>query len=125
MLGQPFVDERVIRGQQIDDVPVLADDALEQQFRFGPERLTQVIVPIRIEQAIWGGRRQISQIQPLRRSSSPARRNADPPACGAPAVPGPPGRLVCPWGQPISSSSGMVLQRKNDNREANSRSLIR
>ena len=35
---QPLVDERVVGGQQIDDVAVLADDALEEQLRLALER---------------------------------------------------------------------------------------
>ena len=50
MLGQPLVDERVVRGQQIDDAAVLADDAVEEQLDFAPHRLPQRVVEVGIDQ---------------------------------------------------------------------------
>src|SRR6185436_7943634 len=38
VLREAIVDERVVRGQQIDDAAIFANDALKEQFRFAPER---------------------------------------------------------------------------------------
>ena len=38
---QPFVDERVVRAQQLEEAPVLADGALDEQLGLAPERLAQ------------------------------------------------------------------------------------
>ena len=66
-------------------------------------------------------------MQPLRRRSwSPARASARRPACAAPAARAPPARAACPAPpRSSSSSSGMLLHRKNDRRDASSRSLTR
>ena len=44
--GQPFVEEGVVRRQQIQHAAVLAQDAVEQQLRLAPKRLTQALVEI-------------------------------------------------------------------------------
>ena len=94
MPGEPLVDERVVRGQQIDDVAILAHDAFEEQFRLAPETLPQLVVPVGIEHAVRRGRRQIPQVQQLlRRSFPPARRIEDRRACAAPAARAPSGLL--------------------------------
>jgi len=49
VLREPFIDERVIRSQEIDHIPVFADEAVEEQFSLTPERLPQVVVEIREE----------------------------------------------------------------------------
>ena len=49
VLGQPLVDERVVRRQQVDDAAVLADDAVEQQLDFAPHGVAQRIVEVRID----------------------------------------------------------------------------
>src|SRR5258705_153242 len=46
MPRQPFVDEGVVRPQQIKDTVVFLDDALEEQLRFAPEGLPQVVVEV-------------------------------------------------------------------------------
>jgi hypothetical protein len=38
MRGQPFVHERVVGRQQVRDVPVLANDAVEQQLGLAAKR---------------------------------------------------------------------------------------
>ena len=46
MLCQSFIHERVVRLKQIDHAAVLADHAVEQQFRLAPERLAQVVIEV-------------------------------------------------------------------------------
>ena len=67
VLGQPLVDERVVRRQQIGDAAILADDAVEQQLDFAPHRLTQRIVEVGIEQRQRADALQAAQVQPLAR----------------------------------------------------------
>ena len=52
MTGEPLVDERVVRGQEIQDAAVLADDAVEQELDLAAKRLPQVVVEIRIDAGI-------------------------------------------------------------------------
>ena len=47
VLRQPLVDERVIRGQQIEDAAILMDDAAEEQLDLALVRRPQVVVEIR------------------------------------------------------------------------------
>ena len=72
-------------------------------------------------------RRQIPQIQPLPGEIVDQRiAIAGRPACGAPAASAPRRRSACPpRPDPSSSSSGTLLHRKNESREASSRSLMR
>ncbi len=65
MLGQPLVDERVVRRHQVKDVPVLMDDAAEKQLGLALKRLPQIIVEIRELERIGNHGAQIAQIQPL------------------------------------------------------------
>ena len=41
MERDPLVDERVVRGHQIEQAAVLAHEALEEQFRFAAERVAR------------------------------------------------------------------------------------
>jgi hypothetical protein len=65
--GQPFVDERVVRSQQVEDAVVFGHDAAEKHFRLTPERLPQVVVEVREHPGVRARGRQVSQIQPLAR----------------------------------------------------------
>ena len=47
MLREPLVHERVVGRHQIENVPVLADNASKEQLRLAPERVAQVVVEIR------------------------------------------------------------------------------
>ena len=62
---QPLVHEGVVRGQQVDDAPVVADLIVEQQFRFALEGVAQVVVELRELRAIRRRDPQIAQVQPL------------------------------------------------------------
>src|SRR5207247_8157598 len=39
MLGEPFVDERVIRAQQLERAPILAQDAVDEELGLLPKGL--------------------------------------------------------------------------------------
>ena len=124
---QPLVDERVVRGQQIDDVAILADDAVEEQLGLALQALAQLVVPVRIEDAVGRRRRQVAQIQQLLAEVGDQRVRARiARASGAPAARAPRAGSAGPApAAAISSSSGMLLQRKNDSRDASSRSVMR
>ena len=65
MLRQPLVDERVVGRQQIEDTAILTKDAVEEQLGLSLERLPQLVVPVRIVDAVGRRRRQVAQIQEL------------------------------------------------------------
>ena len=46
MLGEAFIQISVVRLQQIENIPIFAQDAFEEELRFLPEGLPQVIVEI-------------------------------------------------------------------------------
>jgi hypothetical protein len=58
VLRQTLVDERVVGGQQIEDAAILAQDALEEQLGLALETLPQLVVPVRIEDAVGRRRRE-------------------------------------------------------------------
>ena len=47
MPRQPLIDERVVGGQQIQNIAVFMDDALKLQLGLAPHRLPQIIVEVR------------------------------------------------------------------------------
>ena len=127
VLRQPLVDERVVGGQQIEHAAVLAHDALEKQLGLAPERLPQVVVEVRKDSEFGHDAAEIAQLQPLAGEIADERLR---PRIGQHA----PhllrqhlaaGRAVPPAAGSISSSSGMLLQRKNDSRDASSTSATR
>ena len=65
MLGQPFVDERVVRAQQIEHAPIFAEDAVDEEFGFLAERLTKIVIEVRIIAHIGADRLQVAQPEPL------------------------------------------------------------
>ena len=125
VLRQPLVDERVVRGQQIDDAPILADDAVEQQLHFAAHRLPQRIVEVGIDHRQRADALQAAQVEPL-------AGEVDRERLGARVLQHPADlllehdRIFQPsLAATVSSwSSGIVLQRKNDRRDARSRSLM-
>ena len=52
VLREPLIEKGVVRGQQINNIAILAHDALEKQFRLSPEVLAQFVVPIGIKLSI-------------------------------------------------------------------------
>src|SRR5688500_15438525 len=63
--GKTLINKSVVRGQHINDVAILADDAFKEQFRFTAETLPQIVVPVRKESSMRSGLRQIPQLKPL------------------------------------------------------------
>ena len=129
MAREPLVDERVVRRQQIEDAAVLAQMLSKKSSVSRRSACRSAVVEVR-EIARNRGRsgRQIAQLEPL--PGEVARRSASERASASI-------RRTCRSSTPASlelaatrpdraaSSSGMLLHRKNDSREASSRSLIR
>jgi hypothetical protein len=124
---QPFVDERIVRIQEFRDAAVLAQRAADEELGFPLERLkkTQVIVGIAVR--IDDDFLDAPQIQPLGRKV--VNQRADSPGIGQHTASF--GferrriRELPALGQPEQTLVGMLLHRKNDNREATSMSLSR
>ena len=62
---EPFIHERVVRCQQVEDVAIFAHHAFEEHFGFTPESFSQFVIPMRIVHAVGRRRRQIPQIEQL------------------------------------------------------------
>ena len=89
--GEPFVDERVVGRHQVEDVAVLAHDALEEELCLAPERQPQVVVEIGEHHRVRLMIREVPQVHG-RRSWPRSVPTSDRPACGEPgarARPGP------------------------------------
>ncbi len=65
VFGQPFIDERVVRRQQIEDIAVFVNDAAEEEFDLTPEGLPEVVIKIRKQRYRRVRRFQAAQLQPL------------------------------------------------------------
>ena len=65
MLRKALVQERVVRAQQVERAPVLAHHTVDQQLRFLPERLPEVVVEIREDPHVGRDRIQVAQVEPL------------------------------------------------------------
>src|SRR5262249_52342492 len=65
VLRKPLVHERVVGGQQIDDVSVLADDAPKEQLGLASERLAKVVVEVGEKIRVGNDPAQVPQLQPL------------------------------------------------------------
>ena len=65
MFSQPLVHEGVIGGQQVDDVAIFADDAVEEQLDFAAHGAAQRIVEIRIHHRQRANAVHAAQVQPL------------------------------------------------------------
>ena len=65
MLGQPLVDERVVRCQQVEHVLVAAHDAVEEQLGLGLEGITQRVVEVGELVVVGCNRPQVPGVQPL------------------------------------------------------------
>ena len=125
---EPLVDERVVGAQQVERAAVLAHDARRRRARSrAASACAQRVVEVR-ETALHRHRRlEVAQIQPLagevRDERVGARVRQHPPHLRARAPPGRAARRAPPASS--SSSSGMLLHRKNESRDASSRSLMR
>ena len=124
--GQTFVKKRVVRAQQVKGAPILPQLALDEQLSLTLQRLAQVVVKLRKQCGVRRHEPHVSQVQPLAGKIAHQRRRAV-------IVQHSPNlllqdrwlteRAAHPRG-PRSSSSGMLLHKKNDNRDASSRLLI-
>jgi hypothetical protein len=65
MAGKSFIDEGVIRIQQVDDAAVLAHDALKEKLRLAPEGLPQVVIPVGKLFPVGDSALQVAQEEPL------------------------------------------------------------
>ena len=65
MARQPFVDERIVRPQQVEHAAVLSHDAVDEQLRLPPECLLQAVVEVREQTVVGPLHIQIAKIQPL------------------------------------------------------------
>src|SRR5206468_4571480 len=63
--GQTLVDERVIRIQQLDDVAVLPNDAVEEQLRLAAHGLAKIVVEVGKQERNRDLALQAAQVQPL------------------------------------------------------------
>ena len=127
MLRQPLVDERVVGVQQVEHAAILAHDAVEEQLGLALEGLPQVVVEVGEDEQIGIPVAQLAQEQPLSGEVGDQRlrsRIGEHP----PDLPLQDGGILaaCPASAACrSSSSGMLLQRKNDSRDASSTSVMR
>ena len=120
-----LVDERVVGIEQLEDAAILAQRAADEQLRLALERVHQREVVIRIALGIDDDFGHAAQVQPLRGEIVDERvgRRADRRASASPAARAPADRTACAVSASVSSwSSGMLDHRKNDRREASSRS---
>ena len=84
---QPLVDERVVRPQQVEHVPVLAHDAVEEQLGLALERLPQVVVEVGKLVGVRQHAPHVAQLQPLAGEVADQRAATwGRPASGAPAA---------------------------------------
>ena len=120
MFRQTLIQERVVGAEQVEHVAIFAQDALEEQLRFAAQGLPQVVVEIGKQPRVRRDRREIAEVEPLLREVVDQRLGAaDRPACGGPAVRARRARAACPGSAASSSSSsGMLLQIKNERRDA-------
>src|SRR5439155_1772035 len=65
MLRQSFIQERVVRLQEIEHTAVVAEDGLQKQLRFLAEGLPQIVIEVRKETQVRSHRVQIAQVKPL------------------------------------------------------------
>ena len=71
--GQPFVDEGVVGGQQVDHALIVAKLAGDEQLGLALERLPQVVVEHRERVHVGRGGLDVSQVEPLRREVADER----------------------------------------------------
>src|SRR5439155_6658782 len=65
VLRQALVEKSVVRLEQVKRAAVLAQNAIHEEFRLLAERLTKVIIKVRIQAHIRADRLQIAQPEPL------------------------------------------------------------
>ncbi len=65
MPGQPLVDERMARAQEIDDAAILPQDTVQEKPHLRPESIAQILVEVGIETRIGIARVQAANAEPL------------------------------------------------------------
>ena len=70
VLGQSLVHERVVGVQNVENIAVFANDAVEQQLGFALECLSQVVIEVRINQQVGFPVPQFAQRTAIGRRSS-------------------------------------------------------
>src|SRR5437867_12691662 len=65
VLRQAFIEERVVRPDEIEHAAILAQHAVEKELGFLPKGLTQVVIEVPIEGGVRSDRLEIAQPQPL------------------------------------------------------------
>src|SRR5688572_11451412 len=63
--GEAFVDEGVIRGQQIADTSIVSELPLEKELRLSTKGISKVVIELRKLVHIRRELLQVSQVQPL------------------------------------------------------------
>src|SRR4029079_5978561 len=63
--GETLVDEGVVGRQQVEDVAVLAHDAVEEELRFALKRFAQRVVEVGELVMVRRDRLEVAQVQPL------------------------------------------------------------
>ena len=119
MRREPFVEERVVGADEVQDARVAEQHALEEQFGLAQHVLAQVVVPVRELEQVGRLGRDVAQLQPLLREVRDERVRArvgeHPPHLPLEHL-GSPSR---PASAPSSSSSsGMLLQMNSASRDA-------
>jgi hypothetical protein len=66
MLGQAFVEERVVGAQEIEDAPILAKNAFDEELGLAAERPPEVLVEVREQTHVGCSGVEIAQVEPLR-----------------------------------------------------------
>ncbi len=126
VLGQPLVEVGVLRAQQVEHAAVLPEDVVRGKVRSPAGTPAADCRRSRRRSACRDWSRQgCAGTATGPRSSSPACATGRPRACGEPVASSTPGARSLFWiARSSSSSSGMLLHRKNESRDANSTSLI-
>ncbi len=125
---QALIDEGVIGRQQIQHAAVFAQDAVDEQLHLALESGAQAGVEVGIDERVGidacrsRARAAIRSAKLVTSDSRLCRSASMRRTCSSKTL----GSFSLPCSaRPSSSSSGMVLHRKNDRREASSRSLTR
>src|SRR5262249_45254987 len=63
--GQAFVQKGVVRLDQFEDAAILAQHVVEKELGLLAERLTEIVIEVRVETRVRLDRLQITQAQPL------------------------------------------------------------
>ena len=74
MLGQTFIQERVVGGQEFENTAVVGKDAADEGFRLRQKIMAQLIVEIGEQHGIGDHLIEIGQVQPFHREAGDQTR---------------------------------------------------